>query len=342
MASRSKSKGLTNGREDAAFAEIVRLITASREKAFRAVNTTLIDLYWQVGETISRKLAAAEWGDGIVKELAAYIARTQPGLRGFTRANLFRMRQFYEAYRDDTKISPLVRLLPWSHHLIILGQSKQPKEREFYIRLAIHEKWSRRELERQFEGALFEQAVLHPPKVSPVVRQKRPEALGVFKDAYNLEFLGLPAIHAEADLHRALLEKLRDFLIELGRDFCFVGSEYPLQVGDRDFALDLLFFHRGLNSLIAIELKVGRFEPEHLGKLNFYLEALDRDVRKAHEQPSIGVLLCASKDDEVVEYALSRTLSPALVAQYQIQLPDKKLLQAKLHEFYSQNVSKTT
>ena len=123
-------------------------------------------------------------------------------------------------------------------------------------------------------------------------------------------------------------------MIELGRDFCFVGSQYPVQVGGRDFALDLLFFHRGLNALVAIELKVGRFEPEHLGKLSFYLEALDRDVRKPHENPAIGVLLCASKDDEVVEYALSRTLSPALVAQYQRQLPDKHLLRAKLHEFY--------
>jgi predicted nuclease of restriction endonuclease-like (RecB) superfamily len=195
-----------------------------------------------------------------------------------------------------------------------------------------------RELERQVQAALFEHPMmLSPAKVSPAVRQMQPEALHVFKDAYMLEFLDLPAEHAEADLHHALLLKLRDFLIELGRDFCFVGSEYPLQVGGRDFALDLLFFHRGLNSLVALELKVGRFEPEYLGKLVFYLEALDRDVRKPHERPSIGVLLCASKDDEVVEYSLSRTLSPALIAEYQTQLPDKKILQAKLHEFYLQN-----
>jgi hypothetical protein len=154
-----------------------------------------------------------------------------------------------------------------------------------------------------------------------------------------VEFLGLPAAHAEADLHRGLVSKLKEFLIELGRDFCFVGSEFPLQVGDRDFALDLLFFHRGLNCLVAIELKVGRFEPEYLGKLNSYLEALDRDVRKPHEKPSIGVLLCASKNDEVVEFALNRSLSPALVAEYKTKLPDKKLLQAKLHEFYLQNAS---
>jgi predicted nuclease of restriction endonuclease-like (RecB) superfamily len=274
----------------------------------------------------------------VVEELAAFIAKKEPNLRGFARRNLFRMRQFYDAYVDDQIVSPLVTQLPWSHHLIILGQSKRPEEREFYIRFAIRERWSRRELERQFKNALFERVVLNPPKVSPLVTQRYPEALSIFKDAYAVEFLGLPPEHPEADLHQGLLNKLKDFLIELGRDFCFVGSEYPLQVGNRDFALDLLFFHRGLNCLVAVKLKVGRFEPEYLGKLDFYLEALDRNVRKPHEQPSIGVLLCASKNDEVVvEFALSRSLSPSLIAEYKTQLPDKGLLQAKLHEFYLQN-----
>lgn len=277
-------------------------------------------------------------GDGVVAQLAAHLARTQPGLRGFTRPNLFRMRQFYEAYRHDAKVSALLRQLPWTQNLIILNQSKRPEEREFYLRMAIQEKWSKRELERQFKAALFERSVINPAKVSPLVRQMHPEAMSVFKDTYLVEFLDLAQGHVEADLHGGLLHRLRDFLIELGRDFCFVGSQYPLQVGGRDFALDLLFFHRGLNCLVAIELKVGRFEPEYLGKLDFYLEALDRNVRKPHENPAFGVLLCASKDDEVVEYALNRSLSPALIAEYQTQLPDKKLLQAKLHEFYALNV----
>lgn len=181
--------------------------------------------------------------------------------------------------------------------------------------------------------------MLSPPQASPAVSRTRAEALAVFRDAYLVEFLDLPHGHAERDLHRGLLLRLRDFLGELGRDFCFIGTEFPIQVGGRDFALDLLFFHRGLNCLVAIELKVGRFEPEYLGKLGFYLEALDRDLRKPHEQPAIGVLLCASKEEEVVEYALNRTLSPALIAEYRTQLPDKKLLQAKLHEFYLQNAS---
>ncbi|WP_295956170.1 PDDEXK nuclease domain-containing protein [Rhodoferax sp.] len=171
------------------------------------------------------------------------------------------------------------------------------------------------------------------------MRVLQPQAESFFKDVYQLEFLGLPAEHSEQDLHRSLLQHLGRFLTELGRDFCYVGTEYPVQVGNQDFALDLLFFHRGLNCLVAIELKVTAFAPEHLGKLNFYLEALDRDHRKPHENPAIGLLLCASKDSEVAEYALSRTLSPALVAKYQTQLPDKHLLAAKLHEFYALNAA---
>ncbi|MBK5002095.1 DUF1016 domain-containing protein [Pseudomonas sp. S31] len=321
--------------KDDRFEEVLGLIQGARQRAMQAVNTQLIELYWQVGAYISRKLEQAEWGDSVVGQLAAHLAITQPGLRGFTRPNLFRMRQFYEAYRHDEKVSALLRQLPWTHNLIILSQSKLPEEREFYLRLAIQEKWSSRELERQFKTALFERSVTDPAKASATLKNNYPAAMDVFRDAYMVEFLGLPGEHAEADLHAALMNRLKQFLVELGRDFCFVGSQYPLQVGGRDFALDLLFFHRGLNCLVAIELKVGRFEPEYLGKLDFYLEALDRNERKPHENPAIGVLLCASKEDEVVEYALNRSLSPALIAEYQTRLPDKALLQAKLHEFYA-------
>lgn len=320
------------------FDEVVSLIEQARRRAYQSVNTELVGLYWQIGQYISVKLETAEWGEGVVDQLAAHLAHTLPGQRGFTRRNLFRMRQFFEAYRGEEKVTPLVTQLPWTHNLIILTQSKRAEEREFYLREAIRERWGKRELEEQFRRGAFERAVLTPAKASPAVAQIHGAgAAALFKDSYAVEFLDLPADHSEADLHRGLVEQLRAFLIELGRDFCFVGSEFPLQVGGRDFALDLLFFHRGLNCLVAIELKVDRFEPEHLGKLNFYLEALDRDVSKPHENPAIGLLLCASRDREVVEYALSRTLSPALVAQYQTQLPDKKLLAAKLHEFYALN-----
>ena len=333
------SKNTVVKTEQPDFSEVVHLIAAARQHAYQAVNTTLIDLYWQVGAYISNKIKAAEWGDGVVDALAKHLAVTQPNLQGFTRRNLFRMRQFYETYQDDQIVSPLVRQLPWTHNLIILSQSKHAEEREFYLRMAIKERWSKRELERQFNTALFARMVLNPVKVSPAVTQLHPEALTIFKDSYIVDFLDLPEQHSEADLHKGLLTKLKHFLLELGRDFCFVGSEFPVQVGKQDFALDLLFFHRGLNALVAIELKVDKFQPEHLGKVNFYLEALDRDHKKPHENPAIGVLLCASKDDEVVEYALSRSLSPAMIAEYQTQLPDKKLLQAKLHEFYMLNLA---
>jgi predicted nuclease of restriction endonuclease-like (RecB) superfamily len=200
--------------------------------------------------------------------------------------------------------------------------------------MAARERWSFREFQRQLNGALFERVVLSPAKLSPPLRELHPDAAIVFKDTYLLEFLDLPPQHSEDDLQRGLVEQLRQFLIELGRDFCFVGSQYMVQVGGRNFYIDLLFFNRALNALVGFELKIEEFQPEHLDKLEFYLEALDRDVRKPHEQPSIGVLLCATKNHEVVEYALSRSASPALVAEYQSRLPDKKLLQSKLHEFY--------
>ncbi len=317
------------------FDEVVRLIDSARAHAVATVNTTLIDLYWKIGEYINGQIESAAWGEGVVEQLAAHIARKHPGLRGFTRSNLLRMRQFYATYRGDQIVAPLVRQLPWTHNLLILSKSKRPEEREFYIRTATNQKWSKRHLERQMNTALFERVVLSPAKVSSLVTQLHPDAIDAFKDSYVVEFLNLPPEHSETDLHRGLVEHLKNFLIELGRDFCYVGSHYPVQVGGRDFELDLLFFNRALNCLVAVELKVVEFEPEHLGKLQFYLEALDRDVKKPHEQPAIGVLLCATKNSEVVEYALSRTVSPALVAQYETRLPDRLLLQAKLHEFYA-------
>jgi predicted nuclease of restriction endonuclease-like (RecB) superfamily len=282
------------------------------------VNTALIDLYWQIGEQISRRIAVNGWGQGTVEELAEYIRKRQPNARGFSAQNLWRMRQFHEAYRDQPKLSALLRELTWTHNLLILGKCKREEEREFYLRLACVQKWSSRELERQINSALFERVVLSPAKLSPPLAELHPDAAAIFKDAYLVEFLDLPPRHSEADLQRALVEQLKQFLIELGRDFCYVGSQYPIQVGGRDFALDLLFFDRALNCLIAFELKLVEFEPEHLGKLQFYLEALDRDVKKPHEQPSIGVLLCATKNHEVVEYALSRFLNGMTQAMHRL------------------------
>ncbi len=324
----------SGSRHTRAFREVVAMIEAARAQAFQAVNTGMVDLYWRVGEYIGRKIVADGWGKNTVRELSAFIRARRPGRGGFSASNLWRMRQFHELYSGQPKLAPLVRVLSWTHNLLIMGGCKPPEAREFYVRIAAQERWGKRELERQIAGALFERTVLAPPKLAPVVRVLHPAADTVFKDTYMLDFLDLPPVHSEADLQHALVANLKRFLIELGRDFAFVGEQYLLQVGGTDFRLDLLFYHRSLQCLVAFDLKINHFEPEHLGKMEFYLEALDRDVKKPHERPSIGVLLCATKDDEVVEYALSRSLSPALIAEYQTALPDRRLLQRKLHELY--------
>ena len=173
-------------------------------------------------------------------------------------------------------------------------------------------------------------------KLSSLPREFEVDINKAFKDSYVFDFLNLPESYNEGDLQKGLLRQMKDFILELGRDFLFIDQEYKVQVGNSDFYIDLLFFHRGLQCLVAFELKVDKFKPEHLGQLNFYLEALDRDVKRSNENASIGVLLCKDKDSEVVEYALSRSLSPTVVAEYKTQLPDKKLLQQKLHELFEQ------
>ncbi len=220
-----KSPGPATGLESS-FAEVVNLIQQARQRAFQAVNTGLIDLYWQVGEYISRKLEAAAWGEGVVDQLASYIAKQHPDIKGFTRPNLFRMRQFYETYRNDKKVAPLMRQLSWTHNLMILSKCKRSEEREFYLRLALQEQWASRRLEREIDSALFKRAILNPPKVSAALRQLHSDAGNVFKDIYLLDFLDLPERHSEADLQQALTANLRRFLLELGRDFCFVGEQY--------------------------------------------------------------------------------------------------------------------
>ena len=325
---------------DRSFAEVVGLIRSTRERTYKAINAALVELYWQVGEYVSGRIAAGAWGEGTVDQLAAYIAESHPDIRGFNRRNLYRMRQFYETYHSDEKLATLARKLPWTHNTIILSKCTRPEEREFYIRIAQGDTWNKRRLEREIDGALFERQALSSPIVSPAVTQIHPAALEVFRDTYVLDFLDLPEPHSERDLQRGLVRDMRHFLQALGPDFCFIGEEYRIQVGGKDFFLDLLFFHRGLKCLVLFELKIDDFKPEYLGKLEFYLETLDRDVRKQDEKPSVGVLLCKSKDAEVVEYALSRSLSPSVIAQYQTQLPDKGLLQRKLHEFYTVEASR--
>lgn len=315
------------------FADVVGMIRKAKQRAYTAVNSALIDLYWQIGKYISTQVASAAWGKSVVEQLADYIRNQEPNSEGFSKQNLWRMKQFYETYKDaDEILSTLSREISWSHNILIMSHCKTNKEREFYMRMATKERYSVRELERQINSALFERYATNQIKLSPVMREIAPKAETIFRDHYVMEFIGEKAGKPENTLRKALVDKMKAFILELGKDFIHMGDEYRLQVGNSDFRIDLLFYHRELQCLVAFELKTEKFKPEHLGQLNFYLEALDRDVKKPHENPSIGVLLCKSKDDEVVEYALSRNLSPTMVAEYELKLPDKALLQQKMQE----------
>ena len=312
------------------FDEIVTIIEQARQKAFRAVNRELIEMYWQVGKYVSEKVKSNAWGKSIVQEFANFVQSKYVGIKGFSAQNIWRMKQFYETYADNEKLSPLVRELPWTNNILIMVGAKTDEAREFYLNLCIKNNYSKRELERQLDSMLFERTMISN-QVNQLQLVKH-EELASLRDSYVLEFLDIPDSHSELDLQKAITTNLKNFILEFGGDLSFVGQEYRIQVGNTDFFIDLLFYNRELQCLVAIELKTEKFKPEHLGQLEFYLEALDRDVKKPNENPSIGLILCASKDETVVEYALSRTMSPALVAEYKLHLPDKTILENKLRE----------
>lgn len=309
---------------------LIKIIDESRQNALRKVNEELIRMYWQVGEFLSNESKKASFGDAYIDAIANEIQDAFPGIKGFNRRGLYRMKQFYETYKDNEIVSPLVTQISWTNHLLILSGCKSNEEREFYMRLCIRENYSKRQLERQLDCGYFERYMLSKEMLMPETVKRLGE--NPFLDSYVMEFLDLPNEFRENDLRKALIKNMKDFILELGKDFTYIDEEYKVQVGGDDFRIDLLFYHRGLQCLVAIELKIGKFKPEYISKLDFYLEALDRQVKKENENPSVGLLLCASKNDEVVEYSMSRTMSPLLVAEYQLQLPDKSVLQKKLQE----------
>ena len=309
---------------------LIEIIQSSRKNALRKVNEELIRMYWLVGEYLSVESKNVSFGDKYIDAIAKEIKDVFPGIKGFNRRGLYRMKQFYELYKDNSIVTPLLTQLSWSNHLLIMSGCKSNMEREFYMRLCIKEGYSKRELERQINSGYYERYMLSKEKLLPEPIKGLKE--NPFLDSYVIEFLDLPKNFKESDLRKGLIQNMKDFILEVGKDFTFIDEEYRVQVGGEDFRIDLLFFHRGLQCLVAFELKIGKFKPEYISKMDFYLEALDRQKKKENENPSVGMILCASKDDEVVEYAMSRTLSPMMVAEYKLQLPDKAILQKKLQE----------
>ena len=312
------------------FGAVISIIENAKGRALKAVNAELINMYWEVGEYLSELCAESTYGDKVIDEVANYISATAPTIKGFNRRGLYRMKQFYETYKDDEIVSALLTQLSWTNHLLIISKSKTKEERDFYVALAAKEHYSSRELERQLDSAYYERYMLssgkQPPELVPQTVRN------TILDTYVLEFLDLPEQYSERNFRKAIIENLKNFILEFGKDFTFIGEEYRVQVGGQDFFIDLLFYNRALSCLVPIELKIGKFKPEHIGQINFYLEALDRDVKKPNENPSVGLILCASKDDAVVEYALSRSMSPTLVSDYTLCLPDKQILKDKLQE----------
>nr|WP_248629025.1 PDDEXK nuclease domain-containing protein [Enterococcus cecorum] len=315
------------------FEEIIRIVENARERTYRKVNEELILMYQEIGKYLSEKSKEASYGSNYIENVADFFAQNYPDLKGFTRRGLYRMKQFYEVYRDDEKVTTLLTQLSWSNHLKIMSGSKTQEERRFYINLAIRDNLTHRELVRQMDSGYYERYMLSNGKNTLTLQKAKHETYNLFLDSYVLEFLDAPKLGNEKAFQKSILENLKKFILEIGKDFTFIDNEYRVQVGNHDYYIDLLFYHRGLSCLVAFELKIGEFKPEYIGKMNLYLEALDREVKKETENPSVGVILCASKDDEVVEFALSRSLSPTMVSEYTLKLIDKNLLQRKLKEY---------
>ncbi|NCD23719.1 MAG: DUF1016 domain-containing protein [Spartobacteria bacterium] len=294
-------------------------VRAAQYQALKTVNKELVGLYWDIGRMIDSRQTASERGDVVVKKLAEDLRAEFPGVAGFSWRNLFYMSEFYSAYRDLPKLQPLVAMIGWTHNLIILQRCSDPLEREFYLRMTRKFGWSKNVLVHQIENQSYEKTLLGQTNFDRTLTPElRAQAKLAVKDEYVFDFLELGEEHSERELERALIARVEDFLRAMGGLFAFVGSQFRLEVEDKEYFIDLLLFHRRLKCLVAVELKIGEFQPEYVGKMQFYLAALDRQVREKGENPSIGIILCKEKNRTIVEYALQDGRKPIGVATYQI------------------------
>jgi predicted nuclease of restriction endonuclease-like (RecB) superfamily len=299
------------------LAEIKERVRAAQYDALRAVNKELVGLYWDIGRLIIERQRGASWGKQVVEKLAADLQAEFPGVAGFSASTLWRARLFHEAYAPHPKLAPLVREIGWSHNLLILERCKDPLEREFYLRMTAKFGWTKNVLIHQIENQSYEKTLLGQTNfdraLTPALRAQAKLAV---KDEYTFDFLELGDQHSERELERALIARIEDFLRAMGGRFAFVGSQFRLEVDGQEYSIDLLLFHRHLKCLVAIDLKIGAFEPEFVGKMQFYLAALDAKVRLKGENPSIGIILCKEKSRTIVEYALHDARKPIGVATY--------------------------
>lgn len=329
------------------IAQIKEKVRNAQYEALKAVNTQLLDLYWEMGKALAEKLETA-WGKNLVPTLSKELQAEFPKMQGFSTTNLWLMVQFYKEYSQDQKLQPLVGEISWTKHLVILGKCKNSQERQFYILATKKMGWTKNVLIHQIENQSFEKYLLNQTNFDQSLPEKiRKQAHLAVKDEYTFDFLDLAEQHLESELEAGLLQNIRLFLMEMGKYFTFMGSQYLLKVGNKDYFIDLLLFHRTLQCLVVIELKIGEFEPEHKGKMEFYLSVLNDTVKLPHENPAIGIIICKSKNRTIVEYALQTATLPIGVATYQTTsvlpkeyeklLPSTEAIDQKLHDFFKQN-----
>ena len=312
--------------------EIKSRIVSARIQAAKSINKELLILYWEIGKSIVERQEKYGWGKNIVKQLSRDLTREFTGSSGFSRNNLWRMRIFYLEYKDNPKVAQLVPLLPWGHNILIMQKVKSIKEREYYIKASIKFGWSRNVLLNNIKAGAYalslRQKTHNFPKALPEhLSEQADEAI---KSVYNLDFLNITKPVFERELEKRLIEKIKQFILELGIGFSFIGNQYRLTLGNNEYYIDLLFYNRKLKCLVAIELKTGKFEPEYAGKMDFYLHLLDEQIKLKDENPSIGIILCADKDHIEVEYALRSIKKPIGVAEYYLTKRLPKLLKGKL------------
>ncbi|MEH1998523.1 MAG: PDDEXK nuclease domain-containing protein [Nostoc sp.] len=324
--------------------EVQQRIRSAQYEALKAVNREMINLYWDIGQMIVIKQQNASWGKSVVKKLAKDLQAEFPGISGFSARNIWNMRNFYVTYSQNEKLQPMVAEIGWTHNLVILEKCKDDLERELYIRMTRKFGWTKNVLIHQIENQTYEKTLLNQTNfdqsISAEIRNQLKLAV---KDEYTFDFLELADEHSERQLEESILAKVQPFLQEMGGIFAFIGSQYRLEVDDEEYFIDILLYHRRLKCLVAIELKIGKFLPEYVGKMQFYLAVLDNTVKLPEENPSIGIILCKSKQRTIVEYALKESNKPIGVATYQIvskvpqelknQLPDPEQVARLLEGF---------
>ena len=326
------------------ISEIKTKVRNAQYEAMKAVNVALINLYWEIGKSIAEKQSES-WGKSIVPTLSKELQNEFPGVGGFSTTNLWLMVQFYTEYQSVENLQPLVGEISWSKHTVILGKCKNPKEREFYILSTKKFGWTKNVLIHQIENKTFEKYLLNQTNFEETLPEKiKNQAILAVKDEYIFDFLGIEEEHSERDLEQKLIQNIRAFLLELGSDFSFLGNQYKIELSDKEYFIDLLLFHRKLQSLVAIELKIGEFLPEYKGKMEFYLNILNDKVKLPHENEAIGIIICKSKDRTIVEYSLKSSNLPIgistystsekLPKNYQNLLPSNEELSEKFENYF--------